>query len=34
MLPGVIFNNILSYCVHLDTFKGDINKVDAIENKR
>ena len=31
MFPDVIFNNILSYCIDIDTFKGDINKEAAIE---
>ena len=31
MFPDVIFNNILSYCLDNDTFKGDIYQECAIE---
>ena len=31
MFPDAIFNNILSYCIDIDTFKTDTNKEGLLE---
>ena len=31
MFPDVIFNNILSYCIDIDTFKGNLYQECGIE---